>query len=302
MLPPHRIDFDLELRWLELQYAEALYAIVERDREYLRRWQNWPDKIHSVRDMRHVIQYSMQKRQQNTGMDWVIFCQGAPVGKVGLVRIDWPEEAEIGYWLAKKYQRRGLMTRSVRAVTGYALGSLHLRQVEIRCAEGNTRSRAIPERLGFAYVGASPSATHVNGQPIVDAVYVMAARHWYPQMIYHIAVRRDWEHSRWRGEYRPPSLAAQGFIHFSQIQQIIPVANAIYAGQTDLVLLCVDPERVRVPLKFEPPDTGIHASPPEGEELFPHLYGPLEATAVVNVFDFPPNGNGGFSLPGELPK
>jgi uncharacterized protein (DUF952 family) len=67
------------------------------------------------------------------------------------------------------------------------------------------------------------------------------------------------------------------------------VANARFAGAADLVLLCVAADRLRAPLRHEVGDTG-------SDELFPHLYGPLNADAVVRALPFA-EGSDGFALP-----
>jgi ribosomal-protein-serine acetyltransferase len=302
MLNPYIIDEDLELRPLEQRHAPAMFGIVDRDRDYLRQYQNWPDKIRSLNDMRRSIRYSMQKRKQNSGMDFAVLFQGVTVGKIGLVYINWQEQlCEIGYWLAQRYQGQGIITRATRVMTGYALGQLHLQTVQIRCAVGNLRSRAIPERLDFEFDGIKPGMTQLHGEFVDDAVYAMTASRWYRRMIYHITSLAEWALAEKRGLYRAPSLESQGFIHFSQIHQVVPVADAFYRQQNGLVLLCVDPARLDVPLKFEPPALNApdaHAD----EDLFPHVYGPVDTQAVIRVFDFPANGDGCFSLPRELPR
>ncbi len=62
-------------------------------------------------------------------------------------------KTEIGYWLGEAYQGRGIMTRSVEALCGVAFGVLGLNRVQIQCAVGNSRSSAIPRRLGFTLEG-----------------------------------------------------------------------------------------------------------------------------------------------------
>jgi uncharacterized protein (DUF952 family) len=120
-------------------------------------------------------------------------------------------------------------------------------------------------------------------------------------LIYHITTRDAALSARLTGEYRADSLAEAGFIHFSQRHQILGVANAFYLGQTDLVILVVDPARLKVELKYEPPvHPSASASAPAAENLFPHLYGPLNFEAVSAVVDFPPDVNGRFSLPEAL--
>ena len=103
------------------------------------------------------------------------------------------------------------------------------------------------------------------------------------------------------GVYRAESLSAQGFIHCSSLHQLLDVANNFYRGQHGLVILEVDPARLRAELRFEPPDhPAVAGAAPATDQLFPHLYGPLNLDAVVAVYDFEPNVGGDFSLPAEL--
>ncbi len=67
------------------------------------------------------------------------------------------------------------------------------------------------------------------------------------------------------------------------------MANARFAGAGELVLLCVAPDRLRAPLRYEVGDAGR-------TELFPHLYGPLNADAVLRALPFA-EGRDGFALP-----
>ncbi len=76
-----------------------------------------------------------------------------------------------------------------------------------------------------------------------------------------------------RGEYRTHSLEAQGFIHLSTEAQWPLTLKRFYAGRVNLLLLVVDPEKLHASVKFEPADG----------DLFPHLFGPLNLGAVIEV-------------------
>ena len=114
-------------------------------------------------------------------------------------------------------------------------------------------------------------------------------------MIYHITSRSAWNEARERGDYRAESLETEGFIHCSTESQVVPVAERFYAGLSDLLLLVIEPARLASDLKWEPPAGG---TPPPGipeGDLFPHVYGPINLDAVVQVLDLQANPDGKFS-------
>lgn len=106
--------------------------------------------------------------------------------------------------------------------------------------------------------------------------------------IFHIGTREALAAIRGAGEYRAPSLDAEGFIHFSRAHQALEVVKAFYAGQRDLVLLVVDPALLTAPLRYEGPSHPAAAGSASAfapDQLFPHLYGPLNASAIVDAVD-----------------
>jgi uncharacterized protein (DUF952 family) len=108
-------------------------------------------------------------------------------------------------------------------------------------------------------------------------------------MILHITRRVDWETAVANNQYTAASLEREGFIHCSTIDQVLQPANALFRGQRDLVLLCIDPARVQAAIVYE--------DCYEIGQAFPHIYGRLNPDAVLQVVNFPPNPDGSFSLP-----
>jgi uncharacterized protein (DUF952 family) len=100
----------------------------------------------------------------------------------------------------------------------------------------------------------------------------------------------EWRSAQSDGELRPDSLKGQGFVHLSTPEQVHLPANRLYAGRSDLVLLHVDPARLSSPIRWEP---GVPGDP--DEMVFPHLYGPLPAEAVISVTLYEPGPDGRFA-------
>lgn len=116
--------------------------------------------------------------------------------------------------------------------------------------------------------------------------------------IYHIISDSDWQQAQQRGEYRG-TLEQEGFIHASRLNQVLNVANAFYAGQTDLLLLQIDTERLKAPVVYEAP---AHPQPTDAvsdADTFPHIYGAVNLNAVTGVYEFT-SVDGEFALPSAL--
>jgi uncharacterized protein (DUF952 family) len=117
-------------------------------------------------------------------------------------------------------------------------------------------------------------------------------------VILHITRQQDWQAALESGAYQAHSLAKEGFIHCSTAAQVLRIANNFYRGQTDLVLLVIDTDKLIPPLKFEAPVNPATGQPEPGViDLFPHIYGPLNLEAVPKVVAFPQNADGLFLLP-----
>ncbi|TYP82718.1 GNAT family N-acetyltransferase [Blastococcus xanthinilyticus] len=104
-----------------------------------------------------------------------------------------------------------------------------------------------------------------------------------PDLLVHLVEPATWRAALSDGVLRPPSLESVGFVHLSPPDQVHVPAQALFPGRRDLVLLVVDPARLRDPVRFEP---GQPADP--AGRLFPHLYGPLPTRAVIAVVPYRP--------------
>jgi ribosomal-protein-serine acetyltransferase len=87
---------------------------------------------------------------------------------------------EIGYWIAQEHQGKGIVTEACRAMITHAFRELDLHRVQIRCATGNIKSCAIPQRLGFAHEGTAREAEMVNDRFIDLHIFGMLKQDWHP--------------------------------------------------------------------------------------------------------------------------
>lgn len=106
-------------------------------------------------------------------------------------------------------------------------------------------------------------------------------------IVFHITTREAFRQEA--VSYSPERFQTEGYIHCSTPDQVVKVADARFRGQTGLVLLCIETDKVEAEIRYENLEGG--------QELFPHIYGELNTDAVVQIADFAPGADGYFTLP-----
>ncbi len=109
------------------------------------------------------------------------------------------------------------------------------------------------------------------------------------ELIYKVCAQGAWKNACETGHFAGSADDLRdGFIHFSTAKQLRGTLAKHFAGQSDLVLVQVDPRVLTAEMRWE-------AS--TGGKLYPHLYGPLPTAAAVRVSPLVLGADGHHSLP-----
>jgi len=139
--------------------AQNTYDAINESRGHLRPWMPWAEGHRTPDETRDWIAHVMAKfitREDLTLGIWERAgdSEGRYLGGTGLHPHDWQTRFfEIGYWIRVDAEGRGYVTEAVSLLTEYALQELKANRLLIRCDERNTRSAAIPRRLGYVFEG-----------------------------------------------------------------------------------------------------------------------------------------------------
>ena len=165
-----QINQDLKLSLSIPQYAAELFELTDRNRVFLQQWLPWLDGIQKPIDTEKFLSAQLHRFQRGEALCVTIFYQGKIAGVVGYNQIDRDNNiGHIGYWLGQEYNGRGIMTESVKDLITVGKEYYHLNRIDIRCAVENSRSRKIPERLGFKQEGIIRQAAKL-GDGYIDLV------------------------------------------------------------------------------------------------------------------------------------
>ncbi|QDG52530.1 GNAT family N-acetyltransferase [Persicimonas caeni] len=174
-----RIDDHLELRLHEEHHAEALYEVIEQNREHIGQWLPFVDWTDGPDDTLEFIRGARKRWAEGRAVPTSIWLDGQLVGTIGFVNMNREQKrAEIGYWLAAEHQGKGIVTRATRALVDYGFAELGLYRIEVRCEPSNERSFGVPERLGFTFEGVARGYATFRDRQIDHRVYSILRDEW----------------------------------------------------------------------------------------------------------------------------
>src|SRR3954470_14068141 len=133
-----KVNNRVDLRMYDHSHVDEVFAVAMANRDHIRLWLPWVDKITSADDTRAFIQKGLEQFAANNGFQCGIWEDGQYVGGVGFHWINRNcDYTEIGYWLAKSAEGKGIMTACCRRLVDHAFDVWKLNKVEIRAAVGN---------------------------------------------------------------------------------------------------------------------------------------------------------------------
>ncbi|PCK08068.1 MAG: GNAT family N-acetyltransferase [Alteromonadaceae bacterium] len=167
-----KLNDDITLSLSIPGHSKALLALIEQNRGFLRQWVPWVDSILTVDELSRDLNEQLTKFAHKQGLHATIFYQGEIAGVISYQYIDHDNNAGyLGYWLGKAFNGKGIMTLATKDMIEVGFEYFSLKKIDIRCTMANTKSRAIPERLGFTQEGIARCAQRVGEEYFDQAIY-----------------------------------------------------------------------------------------------------------------------------------
>ncbi len=154
MQTPFRIETQrLVIRCWEPEDAADAKRVIDANIEHLLPWMPWvANEPEPLREKTERMREFKAMFERNEDFIYGIFdSNGSLLGGTGLHPRTGPEAREVGYWVAREHEGKGVISESTAALTRVGFELLGLDRVEIHCDPRNTRSAAVPRRLGFAH-------------------------------------------------------------------------------------------------------------------------------------------------------
>ena len=148
------VNHKIRLESIKVSMAPEIFSAIERDREYLKAWLPFVEYTQEIEDTEKFIESLIHKGDYKRDDIYAIWYLEKFAGLIGFKDTDWiNKKSELGYWLVKDLQGKGIITHCIKKLVSYSFRKLKLNRIQIKVAVDNNKSAAIPKRLGFHFEG-----------------------------------------------------------------------------------------------------------------------------------------------------
>jgi ribosomal-protein-serine acetyltransferase len=174
------VDDELALVLAEERHAQKMTDLIVRNQDRLARWEPWAEQPATLDSTRAYIRAALEDFLRGRQISTIMAVDGGHrfIGRCGIRINPYARSGDVGYWIDGEYEGRGITSRSVRRLISSVFEELDLARVELRTSVENRRSRAVAERLGFAYEGILPAGLRFSHRSDDVALYGVTAERW----------------------------------------------------------------------------------------------------------------------------
>ncbi|HAK47164.1 MAG TPA: N-acetyltransferase [Spirochaeta sp.] len=149
-----KIDENILLSQVKLSDAADIFYIIDTQREYLGKWLLFVEHTKTVKDTEAFLKSVIEVPEDSAELVFVIRWMGTLIGLIGFRNTDKANRrTEVGYWLSEDFQKRGIITKSLKCLVEIAFEERNINRIALRCAVRNDASKNVALRAGFRFEG-----------------------------------------------------------------------------------------------------------------------------------------------------
>jgi len=134
--------------------TDIIFETIDRDRDFLNYWLPFVEYTQNKSDTENFIKSLVNQQEKKKDVVYSIWYKQEFAGLIGFKETDWiNRKTELGYWLAERMQGKGIITACTEKLIRFAFQKLNMNRIQVKIAVGNSKSVAIPKKLGFKFEG-----------------------------------------------------------------------------------------------------------------------------------------------------
>ena len=167
------------MRLIRESDVDAVLDVVTCNYDHLRTFMEWAKPNYSRADAEEWVLTTANRTSNDQPLNMGIFRDERMIGTIGFAIFDHGAKVtEIGYWIDAKEQGKGIISRATERLLDIAFDELGMNRVQIRCADANARSAAVPQKFGFKKEGVQRQHIMRDGTVYDFLIYGLLAEEW----------------------------------------------------------------------------------------------------------------------------
>jgi len=173
------VNNKIELERLKITHTFQVFQAIDTNREFLSPWLPFVQDNENQEDTEAFIESVTSRSPDRRDEVFVIWYEFHFAGLIGFRDTDRVNlKTEIGYWVIESMIGKGIVTQATKVLIDFAFMSMGMNRITIRCGVGNTKSAAIPKRLGFSFEGIELEGEKHHRRFIDLEVFSLLKRDW----------------------------------------------------------------------------------------------------------------------------
>lgn len=163
------VNEEIMLKQISRDHALELHSLVESNLELDLCYfcAGLKDTYKTLESTNFHIDDANSKFKEDGTPDLLIFYKSKLAGLISLSPLDkYQTKSEIGYWLGKEFEGKGLISLAFPFILDYAKNKLKLSLVELSTSIPNLRSQNLPKKFGFTKVKVIPNVETLSDGPV----------------------------------------------------------------------------------------------------------------------------------------
>jgi ribosomal-protein-serine acetyltransferase len=146
------VNNEITLKKIGDEDVLPIFETINAERKYLGEWLPFVDYTLEMADTQNFLESLTVTETKD--LTFAIYYKEKFAGLAGLKDPDYEnQKIEIGYWIAERFQQKGIVTMCCKKLISYAFDELNMNRIQLKAATGNIRSQRVAERLGFTREG-----------------------------------------------------------------------------------------------------------------------------------------------------
>jgi ribosomal-protein-serine acetyltransferase len=134
--------------------ATTIFSAIDANRKHIRPYMLWEKHTLKIEDLMQYLFDKEKLTKLGEKVEYGIYLNNEYIGNIGVININQKNKsAEIGYWLAENFTKKGYMTEAVKILEKEFFENFKLNRIQIHCDEQNEASKSVIKKCGYKFEG-----------------------------------------------------------------------------------------------------------------------------------------------------